>query len=147
MTFLPPTGASPQVPESGIHLDYTPISGTRSPPGVKYLLKAAEIQERKSIDYQNPNSSVKQADHYVHGVWTIYDMVHQKMIRIKSLLEAMEYFESVGEDFVPNFEGIEDSAIDAINFLSFLVVYMKKEMNGQNPNRNIFNKEISNNEQ
>jgi hypothetical protein len=107
-------------------------------PSVAVLQKAIEIQRLKSKDYQNPNSSVKQADHYPHGVWTIYDMVHQKLIRIKSLLEAIEF----DNQNVPNFEGIEDSAVDAINYLSFMVSYLNKNMDGQDETKDIFNKKI-----
>jgi hypothetical protein len=110
-------------------------------PGSKYLEKAKQIQIAKSHDYQNPNSSIKQADHYPHGVTTIYDMVWQKMIRIRSLLEAMEAKENEDPRF-PKFESVEDSVVDAINYLSFLAVYLNGEMDGQSQTRDIFNREI-----
>lgn len=106
---------------------------------VKVLKECVEIQLRKSADYQNPKSTVRQADHYPHGINTITDMVHQKMVRAKSLLEAMEF----GGDQPPNFESIEDSFKDAINYLSFAVSYMRKKMDGQDMSRDIFNKPIN----
>lgn len=112
------------------------------PTSVKYLDKAAEIQVRKSQDYQNPNSTVQQADHYPRGVWTIYDMVHQKLIRVKSLLEAMESLPESHQTFTPKFESVEDSVVDAINYLSFLATYLNKEMDGQSDSRDIFNRKI-----
>jgi len=101
---------------------------------IKVLLECIEIQAAKSRDYQNPLSSVKQADHYPHGIQTIMDMAHQKLVRYKSLIEAFEF----GEE--PKFEAIEDSLKDAINYLSFAVSYLRGRMDGQSDNRDIFNK-------
>jgi len=42
------------------------------------LLECAGLQELKSKDYQNPNSSVKQAMHYRRGIDTIHDMIWTK---------------------------------------------------------------------
>lgn len=92
---------------------------------------------KKSQDYQHPLSTVKQADHYPHGINTITDMVHQKMVRVKSLLEAAE----LGADS-PNFEGVEDSLKDAINYLSFGVSWLRQKMEGQNTSRDIFNRPL-----
>jgi hypothetical protein len=103
---------------------------------MKVLDEAKELQARKGDDYQNPASRIKQADHYPRGVATIADMVHQKLTRIYSLLET---FEGPGSN-PPNFESIEDSAIDAINYLSFLVSYVRGQMDGQDPDRDMFNR-------
>lgn len=35
---------------------------------LKVLQRAAEIQAKKSNDYQNPNSRIKQADYYVREI-------------------------------------------------------------------------------
>jgi NTP pyrophosphatase (non-canonical NTP hydrolase) len=96
------------------------------------------LQKCKGSDYQNPKSTVRQADHYPRGVATLYDMVHQKMIRIKSLMETAE---AGGTLTPPNFESIVDSAMDAINYLSFMVSYTKGAMDGQAPYRDMFNRE------
>ena len=37
---------------------------------LKFLQRCAEIQVKKSNDYQNPNSRVKQADYYPRGCAT-----------------------------------------------------------------------------
>ena len=85
------------------------------------LLEAAELQERKGRDYQNPLSRVRQADHYPRGVYTILDTINGKMLRMYSVLETMEQGGAI------NFESVEDSAIDMINYASFLVAYMRGE--------------------
>ena len=40
----------------------------------------------------------------------------------------------------PNYESVEDSAIDLINYASFLVAYMRKEIPGQDKDNDIFNR-------
>ena len=102
---------------------------------LKVLQECAELQQKKSRDYQNENS-----DHYPRGCATILDMVHQKITRIYSVMEAAE----VGGD--PNFESLEDSAKDAINYLSFFVSYRRGMMEGQSSDKDYLNKPISNEE-
>lgn len=103
-------------------------------PSAKILLEAAELQERKGKDYQNPLSRVRQADHYPRGVYTILDTMNGKMLRMYSVLETMEHGGNI------NFESVEDSAIDLINYASFLVSYMRGEIDGQEPGKDIFNR-------
>jgi len=98
------------------------------------LLEAAELQERKGTDYQNPLSRVRQADHYPRGVYTILDTVNGKLLRMYSVLETMEHGGKV------NFESVEDSAIDAINYLSFVVSYLRGDIDGQTSDKDIFNR-------
>lgn len=98
------------------------------------LKECAQLQQRKSNDYQNEKSRIVQADHYPRGCATILDMAYQKLIRMYSVMEAME-----NEDNV-NFESLEDSAIDAINYLSFFVSYSRGKMEGQNPNNDFLNR-------
>jgi hypothetical protein len=101
------------------------------------LLEAADLQERKGQDYQNPLSRVRQADHYPRGVYTILDTINGKMLRMYSVLETMESGGKV------NFESVEDSAIDMINYASFLVAYMRGEIDGQEMGKDIFNRRTS----
>lgn len=105
---------------------------------LKVLEQAAALQRRKGEDYQNAKSRIRQADHYPRGCATILDMVHQKVTRMYSVMESVE----AGKDC--NFESLEDSAIDAINYLSFFVEYSRKKMDGQDPLRNIFNHNLVN---
>lgn len=98
---------------------------------VKILEECIELQIRKSEDYQNPNSNIVQSMHYRRGVDTIFDMMHQKMLRIQSLLEAGS---------VPKNESLEDSAKDLINYSSFFVAYLRGKMEGQRGDRDAFNR-------
>lgn len=106
-------------------------------PSANVLLEAADIQERKSQDYQNPLSRVRQADHYPRGVNSILDVVNTKVLRMYSVLETMEQGGKI------NFESVEDSALDAINYLSFIVAYMRGDVDGQQEDRDIFNRRVS----
>jgi hypothetical protein len=101
---------------------------------LKVLQECAELQQRKSKDYQNEKSRIRQADHYPRGCATILDMVHQKITRIYSVMEAMEAGETA------NFESLEDSAKDAINYLSFFVSYSRGKMEGQDSKRDLVNR-------
>lgn len=104
---------------------------------VKVLKEAVDLQNRKSQDYQNPLSRVRQSDHYPRGVYTILDTINGKMLRMYSVLETMEAGGKV------NFESVEDSAIDMINYASFLVAYMRGEIDGQEMGKDIFNRRTS----
>jgi hypothetical protein len=100
---------------------------------VNILQECVELQLRKSQDYQNPNSNIVQAMHYRRGIDTIHDIMHGKMIRAQSLLES---------NANPNFESLEDTYKDLINYASFAVAYLRGKMEGQDPARDIFNKPI-----
>lgn len=103
-------------------------------PSANILLEAAEIQDLKGADYNNSVSRVQQADYYVHGVWSIMDTINGKYLRMVSVLETMEAGGKV------NYESVEDSALDLINYTSFLAAYMRGQVPGQKPDRDIFNR-------
>ena len=103
---------------------------------VKVLQECIDLQEQKSRDYQNPNSSVSQADYYPNGLTTIHDIMHAKMLRMKSVMEAMQ-----SDDYEPNFESLEDSAKDLINYSSFIGAYCRGGIEGQDPNKDFLNRE------
>jgi len=107
-------------------------------PSIQVLLEAAELQRKKAEDYNNKASRVKQADYYPRGVMSILDIINAKVLRMYSVLEAME------NGAKPNFESVEDSGLDLINYASFLVTYMRFELEGQDLNRDIFNRGLSN---
>lgn len=102
---------------------------------VKVLRECIELQNKKSQDYQAEESSVKQADYYPNGVSTIHDIMHAKMLRMKSLQDKMKS----GKE--PNFESLADSAKDLINYASFYVAWLRNGIDGQDPKKDIFNKE------
>lgn len=95
---------------------------------IRVLQECAELQSAKSRDYQNSASRIKQADYYPNGILTILDIIHAKKLRMDSVVAAMQN----DPDYKPNFESIEDSAKDMINYLSFLVSYCRGKMEGQN---------------
>lgn len=103
---------------------------------VRVLRECIDLQVKKSSDYQNAASRVKQAHHYRRGIDTIHDMIHQKMLRAESLLAASK----AGSP--PNFESIEDTYKDIVNYASFAVAYNRGKMDGQEFNRDIFNEPI-----
>lgn len=102
---------------------------------IKVLEECAEIQKKKGADYQNPNSNVKQAMHYRRGIDSIHDLLQGKLYRAQSLLEAANT-----PNMYPNYESIEDTYMDLINYASFAVEYLRGKMDGQDPTRDIFNK-------
>jgi len=104
---------------------------------IKVLSECSDIQLKKSKDYQNPNSRIKQADYYPRGVMSIMELINTKTIRLWSLIEAMENDPS----YEPNFESIEDSLKDLINYASFAVAYSRGKIEGQDPNRDFLNRE------
>ena len=103
---------------------------------LEVLKRAAEIQTKKSNDYQNPNSRIKQADYYVRGCSTILDTMHAKVLRMQSVMEAMEQ----DPNYSQNFESLEDSCIDLINYASFFASYLNGKMEGQKPDRDFLNR-------
>jgi len=110
----------------------TKISGS-----VAALYECIELQEKKSNDYQNPNSRIRQADYFPNGIQSIHDICNIKMLRLQSVMEAMQ-----SPDFEPNFESLEDSAKDLINYASFMVAYMRQEMDGQTPGHDFLNRPV-----
>lgn len=102
---------------------------------IKVLNECIDLQTKKSNDYQNPNSNVVQAMHYRRGIDTIHDTIQGKVYRAQSLLEAAAHNN-------PNFESLEDTYKDIINYCSFAVSWLRFKMEGQNQFRDIFNRRI-----
>jgi len=98
---------------------------------IKVLQECIDLQLLKGADYQSVNSSVKQADYYPSGCKTILEIMHAKMLRLRSLIES---------DSEPNFEGIEDSAKDLCCYASFLVSYARGKMDGQDTTKDYLNR-------
>ena len=120
-------------------LTQTGFATTSERESVKVLRECIDLQNKKSQDYQNPNSNIVQSMHYRRGVDTIHDMIHQKLLRAQSLLEG-----SGGQ--ATNFESLEDTYKDMINYCSFAVSYLRGRMEGQDQHkRDIFNRAINKN--
>ena len=106
---------------------------------IKIINEAIALQLKKSDDYQNKKSWIKQADYYPRGVLTILDIVYAKVLRMYSVIEAMEK----DPDYKQNFESIEDSCKDLINYASFIGAYMRNGIDGQNIDRDFLNRKIT----
>jgi len=106
---------------------------------IKIINEAIALQLKKSDDYQNKKSLIKQADYYPRGVLTILDIVYAKVLRMYSVIEAMEK----DPDYKQNFESIEDSCKDLINYASFIGAYMRNGIDGQNIDRDFLNRKIT----
>jgi hypothetical protein len=106
---------------------------------IKVLEECAELQLKKSNDYQNPHSRIRQADYYPRGAASILDVIHAKVLRMQSVLEAMEN----DPNYTPNFESIEDSGKDLINYGSFLVAWCRGGIDGQDQNRDFLNRRVN----
>lgn len=101
---------------------------------IRVLEEAVEVQRRKSADYQNPNSTVVQADYYPNGVSTIQDVIWAKCLRAKSLLES---------DAEATNESLEDTYIDMINYASFAVAWLRGKIPGQRHDRDRKNRPVA----
>lgn len=104
---------------------------------IRILNECIQLQIAKSNDYQNPNSRIRQSDYYPRGVASILDIINAKTLRMWSVIEAMEK----DPNYKPNFESIEDSAKDLINYSSFLCAYVRGKIDGQNPNKDFLNRD------
>jgi len=115
----------------------TPVQAVKE--SITVLQECADLQDRKSRDYQNPNSRIRQANYYPRGVASILDIIQAKVLRMYSVIEAMEN----DPNYSPNFESIEDSGKDLINYSSFLVAYMRGKVDGQEADRDFLNRRQS----
>jgi hypothetical protein len=105
---------------------------------IKILEECAAIQKAKGNDYQNPHSRIRQADYYPRGVASILDIMQAKVLRMYSVIEAMEN----DPNYTPNFESFEDSCKDLINYSSFAAAYSRGKVDGQSPDRDFLNRKI-----
>ena len=105
----------------------TKLKGLYMKESIKVLEECKELQLKKSQDYQNSYSTIKQADYYRRGLQTILDTMHSKVLRMCSVLDAIEK----DKKYKQNFESLEDSAKDLINYASFFVAYSRGKMEGQ----------------
>ena len=102
------------------------------------LKQAADLIAKKGNDYQNPKSRIRQADYYPNGAQTILDIMTGKVNRMHSVLDAMRD----DDNYMENFESLQDSAIDLINYSAFFSAYLDYDIDGQTTDRDIFNRNI-----
>jgi hypothetical protein len=72
--------------------------------------------------------------HYRRGIDSIHDIIQGKVYRAQSLLES--------QTTEPNFESLEDTYKDIINYCSFAVTWIRGKMEGQDIDRDIFNRKF-----
>jgi len=85
---------------------------------IEVLDECADLMRKKGQAYNR----VPQAEYYPGGLYDIWVMMHQKMTRMRSLLTAE------GEN---NYESLEDSARDLINYSAFFIEFAEGKMDGQ----------------
>ncbi len=81
---------------------------------ITIMEEAIELKRRKSKDYQG--SQFTQADYFPFGHQSYLHMLHTKMLRIRS----------VAEQESTNFESLEDSLIDMINYAAMYAAAARK---------------------
>ena len=89
---------------------------------IKVLNECIELMQKKAADYNNPNSSVRQAMYYPDGVKTITDILWAKILRLRSLCES--------ED-TPKNESLRDTFLDIVNYASFGAAWIDGKIEGQ----------------
>jgi hypothetical protein len=104
----------------------------------EFLQECIDLMRRKSRDYQNPSSSVRQIDYYPSGIMTIIDIIQGKILRMRSVAEAMRS----DPDYNPNFESLRDSCMDMVNYASFAAAMLNGKLDGQRDDRDIFNRYV-----
>lgn len=82
------------------------------------LHDAADLMERKSKDYQG--STYTLTDYFPYGHTSYLQMLHTKMTRIKSVAERED-------SNAVNFESLEDSLIDLINYSAFYIEFLRNQ--------------------
>ncbi len=91
---------------------------------VKYLAKAGLIQLKKSEDYNNGQNSIE--SYFPFGLVSYSQMIHTKSQRLISLAVAEKQNN-------PNFESVTDTALDLINYATFLAKYSDTSVTSESP--------------
>lgn len=112
------------------------VNTVKETEAMRVLEECRATMIKKGNDYQNPHSRIKQADYYPRGVATILDIIQAKVLRMYSVIEAMENDPA----YVPNFESFEDSCKDLINYAAFATSYSRGKIDGQNPDKDFLNR-------
>jgi len=85
----------------------------------KILEEAAKLKIAKSKDYQN--GMWKESDYFPFGDTSYLHMLWTKMLRIRSVAESKE----------TNFESLEDSLLDMINYSAMYISYLRDKDSGE----------------
>lgn len=103
------------------------------------LMQCIDLMRRKSADYARPSSTVMPADYYPDGLDDFVYMIDVlKRNRQMSLIDAMK----AEEVSVINYESLEDTLMDRINYLALMIEWVRKKTPGQDKDRDLFNREV-----
>ena len=80
---------------------------------IQILKDAADLKERKSVDYQGGKWS--EEDYFPFGDQSYMHMIHTKYLRMRNIMEAEQ----------TNFESLEDTLIDMINYCAMYAAYLE----------------------
>ena len=94
------------------------IKDTPKRRATEVLYECADLMQKKGAAY----NGFPQAEYYPYGLRDIWYMCFTKVKRLES---------QIIRDGESNFEGIEDSARDLINYAAFLVEFAEGKMDGQ----------------
>lgn len=81
------------------------------------FMELAELRAKKGQDY---NSCVQLRDYFPLGHLSYFQMVYLKAKRMHSLMDVMQKGQQ------PNFEGLRDTLLDAMNYITFWVEAIDK---------------------
>ena len=82
---------------------------------LQILEDAAELKRLKSQDYQGGLWS--EEDYFPFGHESYMHMIHTKYMRMRSVMDQDE----------PNFESLDDTLIDMINYCAMYAAFIKKQ--------------------
>lgn len=84
--------------------------------------RAEQLRKKKAVDY---NTSIKLVDYFPNGIEDVAYMLHVKATRIRSLVHNARF--GVNN----NFEGLQDSLVDLVNYAKFADDIIRGELEGQ----------------
>ena len=82
---------------------------------IDILQEAADLKARKSKDYQGGKWS--EEDYFPFGHESYMHMIHTKYLRMRNVMEAKE----------TNFESLEDTLIDMVNYAAMYAAWIRNE--------------------
>ena len=85
---------------------------------IQILKDAANLKEQKSKDYQGGNWT--EEDYFPFGDQSYMHMIHTKYLRMRNIMEVDQ----------PNFESLEDTLIDMINYCAMYAAYLENKKDG-----------------
>ena len=82
---------------------------------IQILQDAANLKKQKSEDYQG--GKWEEEDYFPFGDISYMHMIHTKYLRMRSIMENDS----------PNFESLEDTLIDMINYCAMYCAYLENK--------------------